>query len=82
MTSGLSLSTYGLLLFCVLTDAAREINFKAASLRADRDRYLASLLIQPRLWLGIVLWAVECVAWLLVLEQVSLDLLRPLFPTT
>ena len=62
----------GLLAFCVFTDMARELNFKAASLRANPRRYVADLLLQPFLWAGVVFWAIEAVAWLVVLEHVRL----------
>lgn len=82
MTAPLSTWTFGLLLFCVLTDIGREINFKAATMRADRDRYVVSLLTHPFLWIGIVFWAVEGVAWLLVLEHTALAIAFPVMALT
>jgi len=82
MTEQLTVWTLGLLLFCVLADSGRELNFKAASLRADRGAYLASLLVHPFLWLGLMLWAVEVVAWLLVLEHVPLTVAFPVMSLT
>lgn len=82
MTEPLNLWTIGLLAFCVLTDMARELNFKAASLRADRDRYVWSLATHPFLWVGLVFWAIEGVAWLLVLEHVRLAIAFPLMALT
>ena len=82
MTGRLTLWTYGLLLFCVLTDIARELNFKAATLSADRRTYVVSLLTHPYLWLGIAFWAVEGVAWLLVLESASLAVAFPIMALT
>lgn len=82
MTAPLSGWTFGLLLFCVLTDIGREINFKAATMRADRARYVWSLLTHPFLWMGIVFWAVEGVAWLLVLEHTALAIAFPIMALT
>jgi len=82
MTEPLNIWTGGLLAFCVLTDMARELNFKAASLRADRTRYLLSLATHPFLWMGLVFWAVEGVAWLIVLEHVRLAIAFPIMALT
>lgn len=82
MTARLTLGIYGLLLFCVLTDIARELNFKAATLNADRRTYVVSLLTHPYLWLGIVFWAVEGIVWLLVLETTSLAVAFPIMALT
>lgn len=82
MSGGLTIWTFGLLLFCVLTDAGREINFKAATMRADRTNYVVSLLTHPFLWMGIVFWAVEGVAWLLVLEHTRLAIAFPIMALT
>lgn len=82
MTEPLSPWSVGLLGFCVLTDMARELNFKAASLQADRSRYLVALATHPFIWLGLVFWAVEGVAWLLVLEHVRLAIAFPIMALT
>jgi drug/metabolite transporter (DMT)-like permease len=82
MSDALSLPTLALLAFCVLTDIARELNFKAATLRADRSRYVGSLLTQPFLWLGLVFWAVEMAAWVLVLERTRLAIAFPIMALT
>ena len=74
--------TLGLLAFCVVTDMARELNFKAASLQADRGRYVPALLMQPFLWVGVFFWAIEGVAWLLVLEHVRLAVAFPIMALT
>lgn len=82
MSGPLTPWTLALVLFCVAADIGRELNFKAASLRADRDRYVVSLLTHPFLWMGLVLWAVELVAWLLVLERAPLAIAFPLMALT
>lgn len=82
MTGPLSGWTFGLLLFCVLTDIGRELNFKAATTHASRDNYVVALLTHPFLWLGIVFWAIEGVAWLLVLEHTSLAIAFPIMALT
>ncbi|MBT9470831.1 MAG: permease [Phenylobacterium sp.] len=82
MTEPLSGWTLGLLLFCVLTDMGRELNFKAASLRVESSHHIASLAAQPLLWAGLVLWAIEGVAWLVVLEHVQLAIAFPVMALT
>ena len=59
MSPGLTPWTLGLLVFCVLADVGRELNFKAATMNAAPSRYLRSLAVQPFLWAGILLWAIE-----------------------
>jgi drug/metabolite transporter (DMT)-like permease len=82
MTGEPTIWTYGLLLFCVLIDIGRELNFKAATLRADRDGYVVSLVTHPFLWLGIAFWAVEGATWLLVLEHTPLAIALPIMTLT
>lgn len=82
MSPNLTGWTLGLLLFCVLADIGRELNFKAATMRTVPDRYLSSLLLQPFLWLGFLLWAIELVAWLQVLEHTPLTIAFPIMALT
>jgi len=82
MNGQLTLWSLGLLGFCVLAEIARELNFKAASLRASPDRYVLSLASQPLLWCGIVIWVLEVGVWLLVLEHASLAVAFPITTLT
>lgn len=82
MSGGLTLWALVLLGFCVLTEIARELNFKAASLQAEPDRYVVSLLTHPLLWCGIVLWVIEVGVWLLVLEHTPLAVAFPITTLT
>ncbi len=78
MSGGLTQWSLPLLGFCVLAEIARELNFKAASLQATPDRYVFSLLSQPLLWIGLVLWVLEVAAWLVVLEHADLAVAFPI----
>jgi len=78
MTGGLTIWSLVLLGFCVLAEIARELNFKAASLQAAPDRYVASLLTHPLLWVGLVLWVLEVGVWLTVLEHTPLAVAFPI----
>ena len=82
MSGGLTLWALVLLGFCVLTEIARVLNFKAASLQAEPDRYVVSLLSNPLLWFGIVLWVIEVGVWLLVLEHTPLAVAFPITTLT
>jgi undecaprenyl phosphate-alpha-L-ara4N flippase subunit ArnE len=74
--------TVGLILFCVLAEVGTQLNFKAAADSARPERPVASLLSQPLLWIGILLWAIEAVAWLLVLEHARLAVAFPIMTLT
>ena len=78
MMGGLTTWSLVMLGFCVLAEIARELNFKAASMQAAPDRYFASLLTQPLLWAGIVLWVIEVGVWLAVLEHTRLAVAFPI----
>lgn len=78
MTGALTVWTLGLLIFCVLAEIGRELNFKAATLAADRDHYVRSLAAQPLLWCGLALWTGEVAAWLLVLGHTRLAIAFPI----
>ena len=83
MNAPLSLSIVALLGFCVLAEIARELSFKRASLGAqNRASYPAALATQPLLWLGIAFWAVEVVAWIVVLEHTELSIAYPIMSLT
>ncbi len=69
MSEHLSYAMLGLIGFCILTEAARELCFKQA---ADASTFLQTF-AKPIVWLGFVFWAVELVAWTNVLEHVPLS---------
>lgn len=73
MASGLSAPMLLAIVFCILTEAGREICFKHGSLQTGRI-----LLLRPTILLGVVFWAVELVAWSWVLSTVPLSIAFPL----
>lgn len=79
---GLTAWTVGLVLFCVLAEIGTQLNFKAAADSARPESPVTSLLVQPLLWIGVVLWAIEAVAWLLVLEHARLAVAFPIMTLT
>lgn len=70
----LSLPMLALIAFCILAETAREICFKQAAHQAG----FAAALTKPVTLLGILFWAVELVAWVVVLEHIALSLAFPL----
>jgi undecaprenyl phosphate-alpha-L-ara4N flippase subunit ArnE len=83
MSGTLSLAILGLLGFCILAETGRELSFKAAADgAAPASSYSRSLALQPWLWAGLVFWAVEVVAWVLVLERAPLALAYPIMSLT
>lgn len=82
MSGALTPWTLGLILFCVLAEAATQLNFKAASDAARPESPVLSLFAQPLLWVGILIWAIEVVVWLLVLERAPLAIAFPIMTLT
>jgi drug/metabolite transporter (DMT)-like permease len=78
MSTGLTTSMAWLIGFCVIAEAAREVCFKQA---ADHTALLKALM-KPMTWLGVLFWAIELVAWTLVLEHVPLSIAFPLMALT
>lgn len=78
MTGGLTGWSIVLLAFVVTAEVGRELNFKAAVLAADKNSYVASLIRQPVLWFGLVLWTAEIGAWLLALTETRLAIAFPI----
>lgn len=77
MTDGLNNTMLALILFCVLTEAGREVCFKLASAKDRRDIYL-----HPWTLTGVVFWGVELVAWTYVLAHVPLSIAFPLMASS
>ena len=74
MSGFLTLRIIGLMVFCIVTEAAREMCFKHA---ANNEAFRAAL-VKPITWFGIMLWGMELVSWIMVLEQVPLSLAYPM----
>jgi undecaprenyl phosphate-alpha-L-ara4N flippase subunit ArnE len=74
MTGGLTLPLFGLILFCVVAETAREVCFKQAA----SDSAILATLAKPLTWLGIAFWAIELLAWTAVLVRVPLTIAFPL----
>lgn len=69
-----------LLLACIVAEVARELCFKIASGPLDRAvvaRDWSAALGNRVLWVGIAIWAVETLAWIMTLEKIPLGIAYP-----
>jgi undecaprenyl phosphate-alpha-L-ara4N flippase subunit ArnE len=68
----------GLLAFCIAAETVQQLSFKVGADRAGRSaNFLQGALAQPWIWLGVGIWIVESIAWLLVLQHTPLSLAYP-----
>jgi undecaprenyl phosphate-alpha-L-ara4N flippase subunit ArnE len=73
----------GLLAFCIAAETAQQLSFKVGSARAERSASFArGVVLQPLIWLGLALWAVESIAWVLVLQKSPLSMAYPVMTAT
>lgn len=77
MTGALNSTMLALILFCVVTEAGREVCFKFASAQDRRNPYL-----HPWTLIGVAFWSVELVAWTYVLAKVPLSIAFPLMASS
>ena len=73
----------GLLAFCIAAETVQQLSFKVGSGRAEAEPvFVRGILLQPLIWTGIVLWAVESIAWVLVLQKSPLSMAYPVMTLT
>ena len=78
MSALLTPPALALLGFCILAETIQQLSFKRGADRAaDAPRFLAGVAAQPLIWAGAAIWAVESVAWVLVLRTTPLSLAYP-----
>lgn len=78
MNDVLTLPMIALIGFCIVTEGMSQLCFKHA---ADAST-LPETLSKPIVWLGILLWGVEVIAWINVLEHVPLTIAFPVMSLT
>lgn len=79
MSPVLTSAALALLGFCVATEIARELCFKAAANRAqDGANYALDLARQPILWIGLAFWITETIALVRALEIAPLSVAYPI----
>lgn len=74
MSGVLSLPMLLLIGFCILAEITHEVCLKHAA----NGSTVREVLSKPMTWLGIVAWAVELIAWMIVLEYVPLSIAFPI----
>lgn len=73
----------GLLAFCVTAETLQQFSFKVGSGRAEgAASFVKGVLAQPLIWLGIALWVIESIAWVLVLQKAPISMAYPLMTAT
>lgn len=73
----------GLLAFCITAETVQQLSFKVGSGRAEaHPGFVRGILLQPLIWIGIVLWVVESIAWVLVLQKSPLSMAYPVMTLT
>lgn len=78
MSSLLLPASLGLLGFCIVCETVQQLSFKVGADRASAGGLWRGLARQPLIGLGIALWCVESVAWVLVLRHTPLSLAYPI----
>jgi len=77
----MSAAMIALLAACVVIETARELCFKLgvdSDERSETEKGIVQMVLTtPWLMLGIGLWIIEMIAWIVVLEQVPLNIAFP-----
>ncbi|THD80484.1 MAG: permease [Phenylobacterium sp.] len=73
----------GLLAFCIVAETVQQLAFKVGGTRAEGVAGFArGIALQPLIWLGVALWVVESIAWVLVLQKSPISLAYPVMTAT
>jgi undecaprenyl phosphate-alpha-L-ara4N flippase subunit ArnE len=75
----MSFNNFSLIVFCIITEGISQLCLKHS---ADGDISFWQTLAKPILWLGILFWAIEIIAWTIVLEAVPLTIAFPVMSMT
>jgi len=72
-----------LLGFCVGAETVQQLSFKLGSDRAEaHPGFVRGVALQPLIWLGVLLWVVESIGWVLVLQRSPLSMAYPVMTLT
>lgn len=73
----------GLLAFCITAETVQQLAFKLGAGRAEAaSNFFRGVVLQPLIWIGAALWAIESVAWVLVLQRAPLSMAYPVMTLT
>lgn len=78
MSETIHLFTVVLIASCIAMEAVSQLCFKHAA----NDATLSQSLVKPLVWLGVLVWGIEVVVWLNVLEHVPLSIAYPMMSLT
>jgi drug/metabolite transporter (DMT)-like permease len=68
----------GLLAFCIGAEAIQQLSFKVGADKAGQAKgFVGNVLRQPLVWLGVAIWAIESIAWVMVLQTTPLSVAYP-----
>lgn len=72
-----------LLAFCIAAETVQQLSFKLGSGRAEaHPGFVRGVLSQPLIWLGLALWVVESIAWVMVLQKAPISMAYPVMTAT
>lgn len=72
-----------LLAFCIVCETVQQLSFKVGNGRAEQaERFVRAVALQPLIWLGLALWVIESIAWVLVLQKTPLSMAYPVMTAT
>lgn len=81
--ASLTTTALSLLAFCIAAETMQQLAFKAGAGRAEAaSGFVRGVALQPLIWLGLVLWAVESIAWVHVLQRAPLSMAYPVMTAT
>jgi undecaprenyl phosphate-alpha-L-ara4N flippase subunit ArnE len=67
-----------LLTFCIAAETVQQISFKLGAARAEAaPRFARAIVLEPLVWAGLLLWVIESIAWVLVLQRAPLSMAYP-----
>ena len=73
----------GLLAFCIFGETVQQLSFKVGSGRAEaRGGFVRGVLTEPLIWLGVAIWVVESIAWVMVLQRAPISMAYPIMTLT
>lgn len=76
-------SALALLAVCVTSETVQQLSFKVGTGRAEGPGgAVGAVLRQPLIWVGILLWVVQSIAWVQVLQKSPLSLAYPVMTLT
>jgi undecaprenyl phosphate-alpha-L-ara4N flippase subunit ArnE len=83
MAAKLVPAALALLAFCIVAETVQQLSFKAGSARAEgAPGFVRGVIGQPLIWLGVGLWVVESIAWVLVLQKSPISMAYPVMTLT